>query len=147
VVALRRAALIEAQALFAAGRVEKIYWAVVAGVPEARVGRIELALRKQSGRAGWRMVGDAAGQRAITDWRVVKALGGHAWLELRPRTGRTHQIRAHCAAMGHPILGDPVYGAGEGRLQLLARAISLPLDPPVAAEAPVPAHMAGLGII
>jgi 23S rRNA-/tRNA-specific pseudouridylate synthase len=67
---------------------------------------------------------------------------GVAWLELAPQTGRTHQLRVHCAAMGWPILGDPLYGGGEpGGLHLLARAIALPTDPPLAAEAPVPPHM------
>ncbi len=64
-----------------------------------------------------------------------------AWLELLPKTGRTHQIRAHCGAIGHPIIGDTVYGGGPGALHLLARAITLPFDPSVSAEAPVPTHM------
>ncbi|MCW3473529.1 RluA family pseudouridine synthase [Limobrevibacterium gyesilva] len=141
VVALRRVALLEAQLLFAAGRVKKTYWAVVAGAPPGESGTVDAPLLKRSDRAGWRMVVDAAGQAAITDWRLRGRAAGIAWLELHPRTGRTHQVRAHCAALGCPILGDPVYGDGEGRLHLLARAISLPLDPPLNATAPPPPHM------
>jgi len=132
--------------LFADGRVEKIYWAVVAGVPAEAEGRIEAALAKQPrGTAGWRMVVDPAGQRAITDWRVLGVAPGRAWLELRPRTGRTHQIRVHCAALGVPVVGDAAYGGpGGGPLQLHARSIALPLypaRPPIAVSAPVPTHM------
>lgn len=141
VVALRRAALIAAQAAFAEGRAEKTYWAIVSGVPAASGGRIDAPLLKQNTKAGWRMVTDARGQRAVTNWTVLGAADGIAWLALHPRTGRTHQVRAHCASIGHPIIGDAVYCAGGGPLQLLARAIALPLDPPVAATAPPPAHM------
>ncbi len=141
VVALRRAALLEAQAAFAAGRAEKTYWAVVAGGPAAAAGTLAAPLRKITTRAGWRMAADPDGAPAVTEWRVRGRGDGVAWLELHPRTGRTHQVRAHCALLGCPVLGDPVYGAGQGRLHLLARAIRLPLDPPVAAEAPVPPHM------
>ncbi len=59
------------------------------------------------------MVIDPAGQRAVTDYRMLGIAGGRAWLELRPRTGRTHQIRVHCAALGCPVVGDPVYGGAE----------------------------------
>ena len=97
-------------ALFAAGQVEKIYWAVVEGQPPEAEGRIETGLRKLTRGTGWRMTVDPAGQRAITDYRVCGAAGGRAWLELRPRTGRTHQLRVHCAALGCPVVGDPVYG-------------------------------------
>lgn len=141
VVALRRAALLEAQAAFSAGRVEKTYWAVVRGCPSQESGRVEVPLAKQSGPSGWRMVARADGQLAVTDWVVRGRAEGFSWLELHPRTGRTHQIRVHCAVLGHPILGDPVYGVPDRPLHLLARAIALPLDPPLAATAPVPPHM------
>ncbi len=142
VVALRRAALHAAQAEFAAGRAEKTYWAVVTGTPPAASGHIDMKLLKRNSPAGWRMVVDPAGQAARTDWTLRGQAGGLAWLELRPRTGRTHQIRVHCAAIGCPLLGDAVYGAGGGMLHLLARAITLRLEPPISATAPVPAHMA-----
>ncbi len=141
VIALRRAALLLAQAEFAGGRAGKTYWAVVRGVPAASSGVIDAPLLRRSTPAGWRMVIDATGQPAVTDWRLLGAAADIAWLELHPRTGRTHQVRAHCAALGCPVLGDPVYGGGLGSLHLLARAIRLDLDPPVAATAPVPAHM------
>jgi RluA family pseudouridine synthase len=141
VIALRRAALLAAQAEFAAGRARKTYWAAVRGVPAARSGVIEAPLRRQSTPDGWHMTADPAGQQAVTDWRLCGQAAGIAWLELHPRTGRTHQVRAHCAELGCPVLGDPVYGGGPGALQLLARGIALGLDPPVTAVAPVPAHM------
>jgi RluA family pseudouridine synthase len=146
VVALRRAALIAAQAAFAAGRVEKTYWAVVRGAPPGEAGVVDAALRRHSDRSGWRMVAGPGGQDAVSEWRLLGRGADMSWLEVHPRTGRTHQVRAHCAALGCPVIGDPVYGAdpgsgGGGRLHLLARAIALPLDPPVAAVAPVPAHM------
>jgi tRNA pseudouridine32 synthase/23S rRNA pseudouridine746 synthase len=147
VIALRHAALIAAQAAFAAGRAEKVYWAVVDGRPRDAAGTVDAKLLKRSGPSGWRMVADPAGQRAVTDWRVMGMADGRAWLELRPRTGRTHQIRVHCEALGCPILGDPVYGSGDGgRLHLLARSIRLPMEPVLTATAPPPPHMrAALG--
>lgn len=141
VVALRRSALVTAQAAFAEGRVRKTYWAVVRGGPEAEAGVVEAKLLRRTGPDGWRMVVDDGGQPAATDWRVRGRGEGIAWLELHPRTGRTHQVRVHCAYLGCPLLGDPVYGGGRGTLHLLARAIELPLDPPIRAEAPVPPHM------
>jgi tRNA pseudouridine32 synthase/23S rRNA pseudouridine746 synthase/23S rRNA pseudouridine1911/1915/1917 synthase len=133
-------------ALFAGGQVEKVYWAILQGQPPEAAGRIEARLRKLNRGSGWRMIADPAGQRAITDYRLRGAADGRAWLELRPRTGRTHQLRVHCAELGCPVIGDPVYGdSGTGKpLMLYARSISLPLYPawpPLEITAPVPSHM------
>ena len=141
VVALRHAALIAAQAEFAAGRARKTYWAIVCGVPRGSAGTIDAPLRRHSTPSGWRMVQDPDGQRAITDWQLRGQAGDIAWLELHPRTGRTHQVRVHCALLGCPVLGDPVYGGGAGTLHLLSRGIELSLDPPLTVIAPPPAHM------
>jgi tRNA pseudouridine32 synthase/23S rRNA pseudouridine746 synthase len=146
-VALRRTALLEAQAAFAAGTVRKTYWAVVQGRPPQPAGTIDLPLRKVTTPDGWRMQAGAGGQAARTDWRLRGAADGLSWLELQPRTGRTHQVRVHCAALGCPVLGDPIYGGGNGHydgtgtLHLLARALILPAPLDLAAQAPAPAHM------
>lgn len=130
--------------IFAEGRASKTYWAVVRGGPEGAAGEMDAPLRKVSSRAGgWRMEAHPQGQAARTRWRVLGRGAGLAWLELAPETGRTHQLRVHCAAAGFPILGDPVYGGAEaGGLHLLARQIGLPMEPPAEATAPVPGHMA-----
>ena len=146
VVALRKQALLAAQAAFAAGSACKTYWAVVQGAPGRASGEVANRLQKRSTPAGWRIEAGPDGVPARTGWRLMGQAGGLAWLELQPWTGRTHQIRVHCAALGHPIVGDPVYGRanggrGDGPMQLLARAIALPLMPPVAATAPPPPHM------
>ncbi len=138
--------------IFAGGRAEKTYWAVVRGRPAQESGTVDLALAKLTPKQGWRMVADPQGQPAVTDYRVLgsSADGALSWLECRPRTGRTHQIRVHCAELGCPILGEPIYGRPEGSpppdepLHLLARAIRLPLYPsrdPVEVTAPPPEHM------
>ena len=148
VIALRKAPLIAAQAAFAEGRARKTYWAVVSGGPLEDAGTVDMPLARRDGKNGWRMVADLAGQRAVTDWRVMGRAEGMAWLELHPRTGRTHQIRVHCAALGCPILGEPVYRTslpdlmGDAvPLHLLSRAIFLPLDVPLSATAEPPPHM------
>ena len=140
-VALRRSALLAAQAEFAAGRVRKTYWAVVRGNPSGTHGTIDVPLARRSTRDGWHVVADPAGKTAVTVWRVAGCTDELTWLELLPRTGRTHQVRVHCAILGCPVLGDTIYGGGVGRLHLLARDIALYLEPPVAAVAPVPEHM------
>jgi len=131
-------------ALFSGGLVEKVYWAVVEGRPSEEKGRIETGLKKLARGTGWRMVIDPAGQRAVTEYRLLGADRGLAWLELRPRTGRTHQLRVHCARLGCPVVGDPVYGHSGEALQLYARSIKLPLypaRPPLEITALVPSHM------
>lgn len=144
-------ALARLNRLFAQGAVEKTYWAVVEGDPGASSGVIDLALaRRSDDPRSWWMKADPAGDAALTRWQVLgrSAGGRRAWLALSPETGRTHQLRVHCAAMGWPILGDPIYGRapreGGPGLHLHARALSLPLypkKPAIAVEAPAPAHM------
>lgn len=149
-------ALARLNRLFAAsGTVGKTYWALVAGDPPAETGRIDLALaRRSDDPRSWWMKADPAGDPALTHWLVLGRSPDRrvAWLALTPVTGRTHQLRVHCAAMGFPIRGDPIYGPaprqGGPGLQLHARALSLPLypkKPPIVVEAPAPVHMrAGL---
>jgi tRNA pseudouridine32 synthase/23S rRNA pseudouridine746 synthase len=135
--------------LFKQGRIEKTYWAIVTGHPAEDEGLIDLPLGRLDATRGWWMKVDPAGQPSRTRWRVAGrgALDGApvAWLEMSPLTGRTHQLRVHAAAMGWPILGDAVYGAGGARpLQLLARSVRVPLsknNPPIEVTAPAPAHM------
>lgn len=197
--------------LFRRNEVDKVYWAVVEGGPEANEGEIDLPLAPKSPDRGWWMKVDPKGQPSLTRWRVLGrstspsrgevspraregagsstssnlALPPHpdlsvdplppksdvsdlgkqerisgtpeirgegkmrlTLLELRPVTGRTHQLRVHCAASGFPILGDPIYGTaprfnGPG-LHLHARSVTIPLypkKPPITVEAPVPEHM------
>ncbi|MEA1673889.1 RluA family pseudouridine synthase [Nitrospirillum sp. BR 11163] len=102
--------------LFLAGRVGKRYWAVVKGRPRTAEGRIELPLvKRQVPGCSRMMVDQEEGKHALTEWRVM-ASGPDSdgqilsWLELTPRTGRMHQLRVHCEAMGWPMLGDPIYG-------------------------------------
>jgi tRNA pseudouridine32 synthase/23S rRNA pseudouridine746 synthase len=142
-----RKALARLGKLFSSGRVGKTYWAVVRGEPQGESGRIEAPLAKRDPARGWWMAVDPAGLPSVTEWRVRGRSGGLAWLEFTPLTGRTHQIRAHAAHIGLPLLGDPIYGrepVGGARLHLHARALSIPMKQtgdPVAVTAPLPAHM------
>ena len=139
-----RKALAKLGRLFSARRVEKTYWAIVEGVLTEDEGRIDLPLRKLTPKSGWHMVGDPAGQPASTLWRVRGRAPGLSWLELWPLTGRTHQIRVHCASLGCPVLGDKVYGRAGNQLHLHARGVRVPLYPsrePIRVSAPAPAHM------
>lgn len=146
-------------AAFKHGDAKKVYWALVAGRPEPASGRIDQALAKRGGAGGEKVVGDDGGKRAVTLYRTIEVAGGESaggrlsWLALSPLTGRTHQVRAHCALHGVPILGDGKYGgkqafpegAGIARgLHLHARAIELPHPDGgvLRAQAPLPPHMA-----
>ena len=103
---------------FSGRTARKIYWALVVGVPAVADGLIDLAVAKQPGTGGEKMhIDEAGGQPARTRYRVVERAGNRAaWVELQPFTGRTHQLRVHMAAIGHPIVGDGKYGGQEGFL-------------------------------
>lgn len=133
----------------------KVYWALVVGVPNPPEGVIKAAISKQEGSGGEKMQVDPyEGRSAVTDYAVIEAVQKKAaWVQLEPRTGRTHQIRVHCAYMNTPIVGDGKYGGAEAQLQgmgisrklhLHARAISLPHPDggTLRVTAPLPDHMA-----
>ena len=139
---------------FSGRSAKKTYWALVVGVPEQYEGMIEAALAKQPGSGGEKMHVDVEnGQPARTKYRVIDRAGNRAaWVELQPLTGRTHQLRVHMAAIGHPIVGDGKYG---GQLAFLTGSVSrkmhlharrLVIDHPqgdtIDVTAPLPEHFA-----
>ncbi len=160
-----RKALATLGRLFKSGQVGKTYWAVVQDGPAEDAGRIDLPLGRKDASRGWWMKPDPDGQPAVTTWKVlgrspppcgegvrtrdsVKDTKKLTWLALEPLTGRTHQLRVHCAAMGWPIVGDTIYGSaprqGGPGLHLHAREIVVPLyknRDPIRVMAPVPLHM------
>ncbi len=158
VVAKRRAVAAKLGRAFQTRSVRKIYWALVHGVPKPTQGKIEAALVKASGPEGDRVRKARPGeqdraQSAVTHYAVVDRAGqGVAFVSLKPVTGRQHQLRAHMAILGHPILGDEKYPSGaelppgiEDRLHLHARRISFPHpsgEGVVDITAPLPPHMA-----
>ncbi len=101
--------------LFEERRLEKVYLAVVEGEPEGEEGRIELPLGPAAGSRVELRVGVRRddGRPAVTAWKLRRRLGGRALVELSPETGRQHQLRAHLAAIGHPIVGDKLYLGGD----------------------------------
>jgi 23S rRNA pseudouridine955/2504/2580 synthase len=125
--------------LFRDGEVAKTYWAVVAGVPRSAAGEIDRPLTKGTER----VEEDATGRPAVTHYRTISATEGRAWLVLSPLTGRTHQLRVHCALIGVPILGDRKYGGPRHKqLHLHARELVLSRDSGnLRLTAPLPAHM------
>ncbi|MDB5547963.1 MAG: pseudouridine synthase, partial [Tardiphaga sp.] len=154
--------------LFKHGRISKTYWAVVDGGPVDDEGTIDLPLGRLNVERGWWQKVDSAGQPSVTKWHVMgrsllktkpptppgalpvtdetpaQFSSGLTWLALEPITGRTHQLRVHCAAMGWPIIGDSIYGhdavarrarnesfvlkPGEPTLHLHAREIVIPIS-------------------
>jgi 23S rRNA pseudouridine955/2504/2580 synthase len=135
----------------------KIYWALVAGVPKPRQGRIStyLAKEEREDESLMRVArhGEEGASHAVTYYAIVDTAARElAWLSLKPVTGRTHQLRAHMAHIGHPIVGDPKYftkenwqlpGGLQNRLHLLARRIVVPhpRGGTIDATAPLPPHM------
>jgi 23S rRNA pseudouridine1911/1915/1917 synthase len=99
------------------GRIEKRYLALVRGQPSPPSGVIEAPIGRDP-RDRTRMGVRPAGRAARTHYRTLELLGAYALLELKLETGRTHQIRVHCRALGHPIVGDPVYGVTDRRLAI-----------------------------
>ncbi len=135
----------------------KIYWALVAGVPKPKQGRISTYLAKEESEEDSIMRiaehGDEGASHAVTYYAVVETAAQKlAWVSLKPVTGRTHQLRAHMAHIGHAIIGDPKYfnkenwelpGGLQNRLHLLARRIVIPhpRGGVIDATAPLPPHM------
>ncbi len=146
-----RKALAHLGLLFKHGKVGKTYWAVVEGGPAGDEGAVDLPLGRLDDTRGWWMKPDPHGLPSVTNWKVMGRADKHerlTWLALEPVTGRTHQLRVHCAAMGFPIVGDNIYGTaprfGGPILHLHAREVVVPIQknrPPLRVVAPVPAHM------
>lgn len=137
------------QAMFQEGLIKKTYIAVVLGIVEQDEGRIDTPLSKLSPQKNhWWMKADKDGSiSAVTDFQVLKRDDGKTWLKLNPLTGRTHQLRVHCQALGFPIIGDYIYGdkgASPMPLHLHSESIEVPLykkKPPVVIKAPWPEHL------
>ena len=140
---------------FSGRSARKVYWALVAGVPDRDEGQIDLPLAKQPGTGGEKMMVDETehGSPARTRYRVLDRAGNRAaWVELHPLTGRTHQLRVHMAAIGHPIVGDGKYGGQDAfltgsisrKMHLHARRLIIdhPDGAPLDVTAQLPEHFA-----
>jgi 23S rRNA pseudouridine955/2504/2580 synthase len=139
---------------FSGRTARKVYWAIVVGVPDTDEGVVDAPLAKQPGTGGEKMhISKEHGLPAKTRWRLIDRAGNRAaWIELQPLTGRTHQLRAHMAAFGHPIVGDAKYGGSEAfltggisrKLHLHARRIRIdaPDGGKIDVGAELPAHFA-----
>ena len=148
----------ELAGLFRSRSAKKTYWALVAGVPHPKQGKISTWLTRDEEKDGEKMRvarhGEEGASHALTHYSVVDTAGQTlSWLSLKPVTGRTHQLRAHTAHIGHPIVGDPKYfdkrdwelpGGMQNKLHLLARRIVLPHPSGkgvIDVTAPLPPHM------
>jgi 23S rRNA pseudouridine1911/1915/1917 synthase len=139
-------------AQFASRKVQKVYTALVHGTVKAERGRIEKPIARDPARRVRMTARGERGRTAITEYRVLDRFAGYTLLEVEIKTGRTHQIRAHFASLGHPVAGDRLYGAPAkppgrpplDRLFLHARRVRF-LQPttgePVTVEAPLPAEL------
>lgn len=139
---------------FSGRTAKKVYWALVVGVPDSDEGTIDAPLAKQPGTGGEKMhISEEHGLPAKTRYRTIDRAGNRAaWVELQPLTGRTHQLRAHMAAIGHPIVGDAKYGGAEAfltggisrKLHLHARRIRIdaPQGGKIDVTADLPPHFA-----
>ncbi len=158
VIAKRRLVAAELAALFRSRNAKKTYWALVAGVPHPKQGKISTWLARDEEKDGEKMRvarhGEDGASHALTHYSVIDVAGQTlSWLSLKPVTGRTHQLRAHTAHIGHPIVGDPKYfdkrdwelpGGMQNKLHLLARRIVLPHPKGkgvIDVTAPLPPHM------
>lgn len=158
VIAKRRMIAAGLAASFRSRHAKKTYWALVAGVPHPKQGKISTWLAKDEEKDGEKMRvarhGEDGASHALTHYSVVDNAGQTlSWLSLKPVTGRTHQLRAHTAHIGHPIVGDPKYfdkrdwelpGGMQNKLHLLARRITLPHPSgrgTIDVTAPLPGHM------
>ncbi len=145
-------------AAFKSKECRKLYWAAVVGTPSPSSGRVDLALSKAPGSSaakGRELVvpDETGGKRAVTYYETLENAGRQlGWLAMYPLTGRTHQLRVHATAIGHPIVGDGKYGGEEAfpliegldrQLHLHARAILLPHPKggQIEITAPLPEHM------
>src|SRR5207302_2458991 len=140
---------------FSGRTAKKVYWALVVGVPDSAEGLIDAPLAKQPGTGGEKMhIDEEHGLPARTRWRLIERAGNSAaWVELQPLTGRTHQLRAHMAAIGHPVVGDAKYGGpeafltggGSRKLHLHARGVRIhaPAGGKVGVQARMPLPPAG----
>ena len=128
-----RKALKKLGKLFMQGQILKTYWAVVEGVPLESSGVIDLPLKKQTEQKNrWWMMVHEDGQKAVTGYKVLATKDNLSLVELYPKTGRTHQIRVHCAHMGFPLVGDGAYNpAGTQGLPLClhSQKVEIPIYP------------------
>lgn len=132
VFALTQAAYLKLRTLFEGHvDVKKTYLAVLHGSPRGRKGTLDTLIGKRADKKRMKVVEPGGrGQRAVTHWEVLSSQGGVSLVEFRIETGRTHQIRVHAAHLGHPVLGDRLYGVKDRAPRLLLHAVQLEFPHP-----------------